>query len=340
MANDGYLPPDIQRAMDQHMQNMPGNLQKYQSGNTYIPSNDAKSMASYMEKTMPAHMKQYIGAYMEQKVTSGLNSLDPGIARTTQPRAPTPNLMRRDHSAFGEQHSITVGDPGAAAGGSFSHMPQYSPTHKDAATPTPPPSPPPAPVPNGNQNPYDFILSSGGKPKPSLGGGSFKQRLVLALTGLAVLLILVFVFIGVLAGRGSSNADALVKVAQEQAEIIRIASIGQSKATDSTVKNLATTTQLSTQSAQVTTLSYLSKNGHKVKTSQLTLLKDSRTDQQLNDASTAGTFNDTFNQILQKQLTTYRSDLQTAYQGATGVNERKLLQDSFNSVSYLISTKS
>jgi len=200
----------------------------------------------------------------------------------------------------------------------------------------PSPAPPPAPMPSGGNSPYEFIMTTPHKPKRSLGGGSMKQRIIIAVGGFSLLLIVVLVFLSLIGGGGSGNTDSLIKLAEQQNEIVRIAGLAKDKASSGSTKNLAITAQLSIQSAQINTLALLKKDGQKVSNKQLTLLQDSTTDQQLTAAVTAGNFDTTFAQVLQDKLISYQIDVQNTYKNATSLSEKQLLQANFVSVAYLL----
>ncbi|HSX53469.1 MAG TPA: hypothetical protein VLF90_03845 [Patescibacteria group bacterium] len=329
MADDkyGYIPPSIQRQMDQSLQHMPANLQKYQGGNTYIPQKAAQEIAGYMKKSMPAHMQEYITPYMERQTQAGMKSLDPGMSRTVSERAPAPDLMRRDHSAYGEQFSVNMESAGKH--GSLSYSPQYS---GQQAQPTPAPQPTTSSA--GNQTPYDFILNHSPK-KPGLFGGSFKNRVIFVAAGGIVLVIAAIIFASLLGGGG--NASALVELSEQQQELIRVSTLGekQSGASQAT-QNLAITTQLAVQTDQTKTLAQLKKTGHKVKSAQLNLKKNSSTDQQLAAAAQNNGFDAAFAGDLQTQLKSYRASLQQAYKASASQSEKNILRSSFNSASYLL----
>jgi hypothetical protein len=202
--------------------------------------------------------------------------------------------------------------------------------------PTTPPAPPPAPLPQKSDNPYDFIMSSPQKQKKGFSGG-FKQRLIIVAGGGVILLIVAIILVSILGSSGKSGTENLISLAQQQNEIVRITEIAKSKATISITKNYAITTQLSVSSSQAQILEQLQKSGHKLKPAQLTLKQNSNTDKQLDNAATAGNFDKTFEEILQKELASYRIAVQNAYKNATRTSERQLLEASFISVSTLLS---
>lgn len=95
-----YVPPQMQQAMSQHMQqSMPAHLKKYQSGGSYVPERVQREMTSYMQKTLPSHMKQYAGAYVEQSVV--LPSL--GAAGGHKPATSTAMPGQGPRPSFGPQ---------------------------------------------------------------------------------------------------------------------------------------------------------------------------------------------------------------------------------------------
>lgn len=339
-SKSGYIPAGIQRAMDQHMERMPANLQKYQGGNTYIPSSAAKSMSSYMSKSMPAHMQQYIEPYMKKQVKAGMNSLDPVTPRAVQERAPVPNLMRRDHSTFGQQFTVNVNTSGAAKRNSLSFSPQYSGDRNSSAAV--PPAPPPAPLPNapgqgGNQNPYDFIMNSNNKPRGMFsGGGSTMSRIIIVVVGAVSLIILAIVLFSVLSGSSGGSVANLTDVAQRQTEIARISAVAVEKSNSTAIKNRAHTVKLSMLSSQQQTIALLTKSGEKVDAKVLALKQNAQTDQQLDAATANDTFDATFTKILDEELKSYRIAVQNYFNSSTSNNEKLLLKESFDGVNLLI----
>lgn len=335
---DGYIPPSIQRAMDQHMKQMPANLQKYQGGQTYIPTQARQQMSDYMQKTMPAHMQQYIGNYMENQVRSGLNSLDPGTPRTVQPRAPAPDLMRRDHSAFGEQFNVHIDSKvNSDTPKSLAFTPQYA-SHKNT-----PPAPPPYNPQQIEKNPYDFLMD---KPEPKKGllptfsGGNFKKRILIIAVGGLITLMLVVIIYGLAFGGAPSNKEELISIAQQQNEIIRVASIGDQKAREAQAKSLGLTTKLTLITDQQPLLSTLKSQKVRISSRQLSASKNPKTDDALTQADQANQFDDVYIHTLQDELTNYQKALKKAYDNpATGQKLRSTLATQYKNASLIINTK-
>jgi len=208
----------------------------------------------------------------------------------------------------------------------------------------PPSSQPPGPVPLGpppvvpQPGAYDFITNPE-KPDKHLslnlpGGGSTAMRALYAAGGLLVLLI-IFVIIKGLFG-GNNNFTAFVGVAQDQQELIHLVT-GASRQTNITAadQNFAATAQLSLTSSRSALISYLTDNGQKVSTKVIDLKVSSATDSQLVNAVSAGTYDQTFQQIMKGQLTTYLSDLKQAYRQTSGKRGRALLNDDYNQAQLL-----
>ncbi|HUS25816.1 MAG TPA: hypothetical protein VMY99_00515 [Nevskiaceae bacterium] len=201
----------------------------------------------------------------------------------------------------------------------------------------------PEQYPNG-QNPYDFILNAGKPPKrspmASASGGSPLVKIALLVGGGAVVLMIVlFIGISLLSGSNSSTLSSteLISVAQTQNELARVAEKGLSGSSQQTVKNLAITVELSMQTQQKQLIALLGKQGHKVKEKELALKQNATTDQQLTSATQTSTFDTTFSQIMQNQLTAYAATVKQLFNKATLESERTLLSDDYTQAQLLLS---
>lgn len=309
------------------MQHMPANLQKYQGGNTYIPAKAAKQMAAYMEKTMPAHMKEYITPYMHQQTTAGLSSMDPVRTHAPQERAPAPNLMRRDHSAYGEQFSVDLENP--KSNGSLSFSPQYAGSSSAAGTGTAAASPAPVENPPGNNgNPYDFILKEDTKPKRSWlpSGNSKSQRTLIVVVIAAVIMLVGVLLFAILSASGSAGTTQMIKAAQQQEELARISELAGQKARQTETKNIAALTAQTMRADQVTLKDYLSKSGKKLSGKDLAMGKNSQTDATLTQAEQTNNFDSTFTSTLAKSVGEYQKTLKDAHDNTSSANGKKLLE--------------
>jgi hypothetical protein len=230
---------------------------------------------------------------------------------------------------------------------------------KPVPGPQPPPAPPPAPLyppdqaasaagplypgvqPSAAAGPsqeYNFITNPEKPAKRAWlpGGNSLPQRALLAAGGLLVLVI-IFVIAKSLLGGGGSNLTPFVGVAQDQQELIHLAT-NASQQTNLIVnnKNFVATAQLSLTSSQAAIGKYLSVNGQKVNLKTLNLKLSASLDTQLTNAAAATTYDQTFQEITKAKLTAYLSDLRQAYKQTKGKNGRALLNDSYNQAQLLL----
>src|SRR5487761_1817365 len=189
-----YIPPQIQHALDQHMErNLPNHLKQYVGPNkpAYIPNEVRKSLAQQMQKNLPAHLNGYTSAYLEQRtVNPSISRASSSSVRNNPP--PVPNQLRRDHSMpGGEQFTVELNSLPIPSKSMFSNENVPSPT-----------LPIQAPIetvnsgPDSNHPVYDFILNPTEPPKPPLslpslpGVGPMFSKLLMVLIGLILLIII------------------------------------------------------------------------------------------------------------------------------------------------------
>lgn len=162
------------------------------------------------------------------------------------------------------------------------------------------------------------------------------MRALLAAGGLLVLVI-IFVIIKSLFGGGGSNLTLFVGVAQDQQELIHLATnASQEKSLTANDQNFAATAQLSLASSQAAIIKYLSVNGQKVNLKTVNLKLSASLDAQLTNAAAATIYDQTFQQITKTKLTAYLSDLQQTYKQTKGKNGRALLSDDYNQAQLLL----
>ena len=186
---------------------------------------------------------------------------------------------------------------------------------------------------------YEFIMNPASVKQGGLSlglGSSLAKRVIIAAAGLLVLLILFVVVKGVLGG-SSSNAASLLGVVQDQHELLHIASEASQQAGISTTTLNSTSTitaSISSQEGQLT--SYIKSIGQKISTAQLGLKVSSTTDAQLTAAASAGTYDQTYQTVVQGALTSYQNDLKRAYAQTTGPRGRGLLTTDYNAAKLLV----
>lgn len=191
--------------------------------------------------------------------------------------------------------------------------------------------------PASGQNPYDFILAGPPKPKRSLipSGGSLKQRVILIAGGALGLIIILYVIFGLILGGGGSTAP-LVKIAQQQTEIIRISNSSAKTVRDAPISNFTQNVLLSTTSAQNQTVDYLAKHGQKLNTKRLGGLQSSKTDQALAAAQQNDQFDDTLLNILIAKLKEYKASLYEDYNNTGSKTQKALDKDLYQQTDKLL----
>lgn len=313
-----YIPVDIQAAMAEHVQqSMPAHLKQYQGGDSFIPQRAENEMTKHLEKTLPPHLKQYAGAYMQQNIVQpSLGKPGTSVSPSSMPTGPSPIphapvlTVQPNTPQNGPQDSYAANT--------------VSPAQEERTAP---------------DQPYAFITNPAQTPKQSPlarlpGGNSALMRGLVLLGGLLVLVIIFAIFKSLLGG--GANLTPLVGIAQDQQELIHIATnASQQPSISAADQNLATTMRLSLASSQSETIAYLVGNHKKVTIKILDLKLSTTTDKQLSAAAAATTYDQTFQEVVQTKLTAYASALQQAYKLDNGKKGRALLTKSFQQTQLL-----
>jgi hypothetical protein len=184
-------------------------------------------------------------------------------------------------------------------------------------------------VPPSPGNPYDFIMNPAPAPKRTrlpFGQNKFLGKIILVLGGLFVLLIIAVIVASVLQGNKTSTTD-LVSLAQTQQEIIRISTLGTSDAVSQTTRNLAVTTQYTVLTQQQQVLAHLTKLGHKVGQKELTLKQDATTDQKFTAAKANSTYDQTYTEVMQQELSSYSTMVQNLIVKTPAGAQREVYSD-------------
>lgn len=192
-----------------------------------------------------------------------------------------------------------------------------------------------------HQNPYQFIVDTDHtKKKVRLPAGNSKQsRIFIVLGGVLLLLIIGIVVASLISSAANAGKVDLLKVAQKQAELVRISELGMTRAKNSSAKNLATTVNLSMQSDQSTLIASMKAAGVKVSAKELALGKNPKTDTALTAAEQANKFDEVFTETIQLQLLDYQKSLKTAYDKASSKKLKQTLSDQFDTAGLLATAK-
>lgn len=191
-------------------------------------------------------------------------------------------------------------------------------------------------------NDYDFIMNAGQKPKKKIvlpSGNSKQSRILIVVGGVSVLLIAVVFVMSLISSAGNATKAELLKAVQQQAEIVRISTLGIERAKGSTAKNLATTTNLSIMSDQAILTSSLAGQGVKVNPKELAAGKNQKTDAALTAAEQSNKFDEVFVQTLQTELAAYQQTLKSAYDKTSNEKLKSTLSQQFEHAGLLATVK-
>jgi competence protein ComGC len=174
------------------------------------------------------------------------------------------------------------------------------------------------------------------------GGGSKLKRILLVL---AALLLLVIILSAVKSALFTNpNGPAFLSVVQDQQELLHLSNnaLQQQQAAQGAVslsaasQNFASTTQVSITSAEKSLLTYMSQQHMKADPKKINLKVSSAVDAQLTAAANAGTYDQTYQQIMQSEMATYQNDLGHAYNLTKGPNGRQLLSNEYKYAKLLL----
>lgn len=194
-------------------------------------------------------------------------------------------------------------------------------------------------VPPGGQfdsSQFDFIMNPQKPTKKSLlPPMSPKTRLMVYISLGIIGVLLIIIIASSLLGGGSSGTEQVVKIAQQQNEIIRISTLGNQKAGGTQAKKLAAITNSTISSDQKNTLSYLEKQDKKLKDKELRLLQDKEVDTDLTNAERNGRFDEVFTKIILEKLNEYQTTMQAVFP-QLGPKGKDLLDKQFKNVDLIL----
>lgn len=186
-------------------------------------------------------------------------------------------------------------------------------------------------------NNYDFIMNPEERPKPNpFANTKMPIKIAIIGGGFIVLLIVFNILRGFIAG--PPVGEKFLSIAQEQQQILTIVESANKQNGISTANaNSAITTSLGIATDQTNTLEYMAKNGKaKVKPKDLNLLLDAKITEQLETSAAAGTFNQTYHDVLKNQLNSYMNHLSVLYKQIDGKNGKTLLDNNYMSAKLLL----
>lgn len=190
-----------------------------------------------------------------------------------------------------------------------------------------------------NANEYDFILKSGAPAKKSFLIGGSQTKTIIAFLSIVIILV-IFAVIGFsMLNSNDSTTEPLVKITQQQNEIIRVANSSTGKAKSQKAIQLATVSNITITTDQKALIAYLAKQKRKVSPKELILSKSKKTDDILTTANNNGRYDDAFLQIMNDLLVDYQKSLK-ASKNNVGKNGQEILSKSFDNVTLILSSNS
>lgn len=189
----------------------------------------------------------------------------------------------------------------------------------------------------GNQPNLDFIMNSNApSAKKSLlpAGNSTKQRIaIVAIIG-GILIGFLIVMMLIL-GSGGDNKQSMLKIAQAQVELARVATLANDS-TDQSVRNFAVNTKLTIASDTQALLGTLGENGIGFKDKDLVLGQNPETDQALATAKAAANFDTVLRTTLIEQLIAYQASLKETYDASSNTAIKEKLSQIYANVEPLL----
>jgi hypothetical protein len=169
------------------------------------------------------------------------------------------------------------------------------------------------------------------------GNGSLISRVLVVSVGLLVLLIGFTVIKNIVAP--GPNYAVFTSVIQDQQALVHLTDRSQAATQSGTSlsinhQNFAVTAHAAIGSSESQTIAYLTQLKQKINAKQLDLKISPTVDSQLSAAATAGTYDSTFQTIMNKQLDAYKADLSKAYDQA-GPHGKVLIKDAFDQAKLL-----
>lgn len=190
------------------------------------------------------------------------------------------------------------------------------------------PSQAPAPT-NSGSNPYEFILNPDTTHHKTSSDDSLLKRILVIVGIVAVITIIGTIAVRLLVPKDNS-VQQVTTIAQEQQELVRVATYIVSHAKSTDLVNFAINTEMSVSTNQQASVEYVANRGVELGEEQLALKKDTKTDTLLSAATSTNTFDSTATQTLTSQLNAYQTSLKKAYNASSGKKARAVLQASYD----------
>lgn len=180
-----------------------------------------------------------------------------------------------------------------------------------------------------------------GKPPKRSGlanNNSTATRIGVVVALVVVVLIFFVIILSLLSSSGGSNTK-LTTIAQQQNEIIRVATLANNSGTTQTsqaTNDFSQNCLLSITTAQQKLLTYLSAHGTKLGTKQLALAKNSSTDATITAAIASSNLDAVYKNVMRNELQTYENAVKDAYGSTSSAAVKQLLSDEYSGAVLLL----
>ena len=190
---------------------------------------------------------------------------------------------------------------------------------------------------------YDFIVNPE-KPRKTMVAlpSGLKQRILFIAVAVVVLIIIISLVSSLLKPK-NNTLPALLAVADQQQELIHLsdpANMNNTQNISGDTANTINTINQSVTSAQGQLLTYLAKNGTKLKTGQVAGANEVSIDATLSTAASGGNYEATLLSTLQTQLSSYGVSLKSAYTLEKGPKGQALLTSDYKQQQLLLTALS
>ena len=159
----------------------------------------------------------------------------------------------------------------------------------------------------------------------------------LALGAIIIVLIsTVLILVSISTNKANSEqTERLISIAQSQTEIIRLSSLAESQAKDTSTKQRASEINSQMSVALDNFQSMLAERGVELDETSLSTKKNSQTDSAFIDSLQSGEFDETFNSTIDGTLVDYQQLLVEA-QNYANESDKKTIDDAYNAVSEIL----
>ena len=161
---------------------------------------------------------------------------------------------------------------------------------------------------------FDFIMNPG---KGSRGGGANgstkMKRIIVFLGGVVLLIILIMIGTSVIKANAGKASKSVVDLAAYQTELKRVIALGNDKTRDSTLHNKSLTASYTLESDYQLTVKMISARGIKPPKDLASRYAGKQSDQLLETADKANTFDAKYAEIYKEKLTKYKAKLSEIY---------------------------